>query len=392
MSNDSAKIMKSNAAGQLLGYSLQFPRALLRLLDVGIDGAVGVEVCGDVSAYFPEGITLTEEDKSSISKNPLTDRSENLWKTFFNWIDAVLSKQLDLNHTRFVLYSNHTASTNSLVALFHNADNKSSARKAIAEARERLQDVTNNHSLFNFFNYVSNVNVTTFEDILPRFELVADHATDNVYDDIRKAIRSKCIREQDVEALLDMISGWFQKFINIAIANHRPAIVSFNDFSHRFNALFTQTRQQVLIDYAVGKIPNTTDLVNSGQARPIYVRQLEIVQADKNEIIEAVSDYFRADSNRREWIAKEIIDESAIQDFENKLVSFHDNQRKTIELTHRGEVEEDRGKLLLLACQQRQDTIADMYPPDRTVQGSYHVLADDKQLGWHPHWNHIIID
>ena len=75
--------MKSNATAQLYGYSLQFPRALLRLLEVGEGGAVGIEVVGDVSVFFPNESILTEEDKSSLTTNPLTDKSEKLWKTLF---------------------------------------------------------------------------------------------------------------------------------------------------------------------------------------------------------------------------------------------------------------------------------------------------------------------
>jgi hypothetical protein len=45
--------------------------------------------------------------------------------------------------------------------------------------------------------------------------------------------------------------------------------------------------------------------------------------------------------------------------------------------------------LILLDCQQRQECIANMDPPDRTVQGSYHVLSDELRVGWHPRWENI---
>ena len=41
--------MKSNAAGQLLGYTIQFPRALYHLLRCGPGDAVCIEVLGDVA-------------------------------------------------------------------------------------------------------------------------------------------------------------------------------------------------------------------------------------------------------------------------------------------------------------------------------------------------------
>ena len=82
--------MSSEARGQLLGYSLQFPRALLRLLECSPGDAIGIEIMGDVSKFLPGGTVLSEEDKSSISGNALTDKSVNLWKTFYNWSKLII--------------------------------------------------------------------------------------------------------------------------------------------------------------------------------------------------------------------------------------------------------------------------------------------------------------
>jgi hypothetical protein len=92
--------MESNAPGQLLGYVLQLPRALCHLLKGGPGDIVCVELLGDVATRSSSGETISEEDKSSISGNPLTDRSSNLWKTFSNWIDAVNEGILNASTTK----------------------------------------------------------------------------------------------------------------------------------------------------------------------------------------------------------------------------------------------------------------------------------------------------
>ncbi|MHB8840557.1 MAG: hypothetical protein ACYC56_02005 [Candidatus Aquicultor sp.] len=82
--------MKSNAAGQLLGYGMQFPRALLHLLKGSPGDAVCVEVLGDVATIKSDSNVIAEEDKaSSTAHNPLTNKSDDLWKTFSNWIQAI---------------------------------------------------------------------------------------------------------------------------------------------------------------------------------------------------------------------------------------------------------------------------------------------------------------
>lgn len=384
--------MKSSAAGQLFGYSLQFPRALLRLLQAGEGESVGVEVCGDVSVFFPEGIVLSEEDKSSLGTNPLTDRSENLWKTFFNWITAVKDGELQVDKTRFVLYSNHEVTDKSLASLFKKVSTKEDATSAIQTAKDRLKAVVKGHELFNYLDYVVNQNGETFERLLMRFELVTNHVADDVYEDIRGAIRGKMIGAAYVEYILDNLTGWVQKTINGHIARRENAVITFESFRHQWVTLFDRSRQQVLIDFAVTHLPDAEALAARMQARPTYVKQLEMIDADQTEIMEAVSDYYRADSNRLEWIEKEIIDESAMLDFAGRLKSFHANRQRQIELTERDRVEAERGKLLLYDCKQRHEALSGQPPPDRTIQGTYHVLAEEKQVGWHPRWGTIIAD
>jgi hypothetical protein len=145
----------------------------------------------------------------------------------------------------------------------------------------------------------------------------------------------------------------------------------------------------VLIDYALSKIPARQELTKRAKKRPVYVRQLEIIKLTQDEVIRAVSDYFKADANRQQWIEMGLVDEFSMQDFESRLISFYRNSRKQILLTNSQVPEEDQGELILLKCQQRQERIANMDPPDRTVQGSYHLLSDELQVGWHPQWENI---
>jgi hypothetical protein len=129
--NDNERIwMKSNAPGQLLGYALQFPRALYHLLRSGAGDTVSIEVLGDVAIIESSGEVTLEEDKSSIVGNPLTDRSTDLWKTFANWIEIINDKNLDVRKTKFILYCNQSG-RHGIVDEFSSAQNQLDAQKAI---------------------------------------------------------------------------------------------------------------------------------------------------------------------------------------------------------------------------------------------------------------------
>jgi hypothetical protein len=382
--------MLSDAVGQLFGYSLQFPRALLHLLQSDMETKIGIEVCGDVSVFFPEGIIISEEDKSSLTRNVLTDTSINLWKTFYNWINAIICNELNAKRDKFILYTNHPVSNNSIVHKLNKAKEPRDIDSIIMFSLNELDKISNEHKVFKYMDFVLKTNITVFKEIIPNFELIADNKADNVYDSIRDEIRKKVVPEDHIEYLLDSLTGWLQKIINQRIASGKSSIITFFEFKEYFQHLFTRIKnKQELIDFAVSKIPTRNELVQRASKRPVYVRQLEVIKSSQDEVIEAVSDYFRADSNRQEWIEKAIIDEISMQDFQDRLYSFYQNSRKQISLTKSRETPEDQGQLLLLACKMRQERIANIDPPDKTVQGSYHVLADELRLGWHPKWESL---
>jgi hypothetical protein len=384
--------MKSNATGQLFGYSLQFPRALLYLLQSDVGAKIGIEVCGDVAVFFPEGTILTEEDKSSLTKNALTDNSINLWKTFYNWIVSIKNNKLNAKTDKFILYTNFSVNNSSIVSMIHKAKEEKDIDNIVRLSLAKLDKISNESHVFKYMDYVLNTNIHIFKEIIPQFELIADSKADNVYNSIRDEIRKKIIPEDNIEYLLQILTGWLQEQINQRIASKKPAIVSYSEFLDFFQNTFTKIRsKQVLIDYTYSKMPAKGELYEKASRKPVYVRQLDIIHLSQDEIINAVSDYFKADTNRQEWIEKAIIDEISMKDFEARLFSFYQNSKKQIALTKKQETPENQGQLLLFECQNRQERIANMDPPDKTIQGTYHVLADELRLGWHPEWE-IILD
>ena len=88
-------------------------------------------------------------------------------------------------------------------------------------------------------------------------------------------------------------------------------------------------------------------------------------------------------------IEDEIIDETVAYDFQRRLISFWSNHKKRIELTEKDLNEKELGQLLLLDCKTRQEKIRDMDPPHSTIAGTYHALADEPVLGWHPNWENL---
>ena len=99
----SRKKRPSAAPGQFYGYAVvQGARLLHRLLEAMPGEYVAVEGVDDISTQGRER-DIAEQDKSGLAHNPVSDRSPELWKTLFNWLESIRDGSLSLQ-TRFVLY------------------------------------------------------------------------------------------------------------------------------------------------------------------------------------------------------------------------------------------------------------------------------------------------
>ena len=377
--------MNSIAPGQFLGYTLQLPRALYHLLKSGPGDKVSIEVLSDVATSKLNGSVISEEDKSSIIGNPITDRSTDLWKTFSNWIDAINSGVLNVKKTKFILYCNQTGRLG-IVNKFSDAKNHKEIKTAIDYAKTELNDIKPNHNIWKYYNFVINENQTLFLEIVERFELELGNGAG--YDDLRYEIKRIQFPESQIEFILDVLSGWVQKVVVEKIKAKEKAIIRWEDFNHQFLVLFERARHRDLIDFSLEYPPKVKEIQNQVKIHPTYLRQLDVI-ASSDGILEAVYEYLRANINRTKWIDNEIIDEDIASDFELRLREFWKNQRKRIQITQKTLSEEEQGQLLYGDCKSRTETIKDINPPYPTIAGTYHALADEPVLGWHPNWENL---
>jgi hypothetical protein len=378
--------VNSNAPGQLLGYTLQYPRALCHLLRADPGSIVCIEVLGDVATVSSADQVLAEEDKSSVTRNPVTDRSVDLWKTFSNWVDDVNSGKLTLSSTRFILFRNQCGKK-AIVDDFDSAKNQEEATAALDRAKQKLNDLGSEHVAWNFYNNAVLKNPDVLIQIIERFQLETRKGTG--YEDVKLEVTKKHVPKTQIDFIVQNLNGWLVKLISERIAAKQLAEITWEEFDYQFKVLFDRARRRELIDFALINPPNSKVVQDYVSMRPKYLRQLELINSSDDELIEAVTDYLRAKINRSKWIDDEIIDESVANDFEKKLEGFWKNARTGVELKNKQLSEEDRGKLLLSECKSRQETIRDMNPPNSTIAGTYHALADVPSIGWHPSWKKL---
>src|SRR5262249_18722272 len=98
------QLVKHAAAGPYLGFALQPVRLCYYLLSSPRDSSVSLEYLDDVAVHYADGTLLLEQCKSALAHNPISDWSDDLWKTVANWLDAVEAQKVDGAKTSFQLY------------------------------------------------------------------------------------------------------------------------------------------------------------------------------------------------------------------------------------------------------------------------------------------------
>jgi hypothetical protein len=117
-----------------------------------------------------------------------------------------------------------------------------------------------------------------------------------------------------------------------------------------------------------------------------YVRQLEIIEADEEDIFVAVNDFMRASVDRTEWSRVGLINETSLDDFEAALITFWRNKKKQHALTNSELGHNIQGQLLYRECSTHRRSLEGLEVPDYFTPGSFHSLADILEVGWHPEY------
>lgn len=382
--------MPTEVPGQLFGYSLQYPRAYLRLLEIPDDACVSIEDIGDVGVFYSDGSKLVEEDKSTIRNvNTLSDKSTNLWKTIYNWLNKIKNGVLNVKTDKFILYTNHLVSTDSIVQKLNQTfDNISEIDEVITEINSIKESSKVDSDIYKYINSIlEETNIIVFKKLLKNFELITDKKADNVYEEIeKKLIHDLGITANQTEIILQEGTGWLQKQFMEKAANHKDLCIKRIDYMKFIKPFYNKVLVSELIDYACSKsLTNEQQLSILGN-HPTYVRQLELINLETDDILEAINDYYKSEINRDKWNEDGILSLEDLQTFKSDLISSYKQSKRIIDIRNSNNTDIDKGQLLYSECQQKDIKLAQKIPPSKTVQGTYHLLSDEKELGWHPDW------
>lgn len=191
------------------------------------------------------------------------------------------------------------------------------------------------------------------------------------------------------EALI-RIHVWITTRIEDAAAIGADPKVNRRDIKRLVEDVYVAVTKRGLMNYAhaLYQVPGRMDAeLNSGQ---IYVQQMEAIKLPDSQQVYGARCFLAAMINRDGWLSDDTIWEDDVDLFEQALLSGYRQQKSNTDLLHAGKSSEERGMALYNACMEpsycRNIRISNKDPLDMTVEGSFQMLANTCEIGWHPDW------
>jgi hypothetical protein len=375
-----------------LGYLYQVRYGLMLIVNSeSEDSTLLIERIDDIS-IDSNGILDVYQTKLHInSVANLTNASPDLWKTLRVWCENIKSGLINPDASFFNLITTASASDNTIP---HNLKSVSRSIEDNVEIINALNSVIStsesqtNKSSYDAFNSLTQEQ----KEKLVKNMLVVDSSID-INQSKEKVLQSLKFYATNKEALYERLEGWFVGEVIKLLQGTRNAI-SFAEVKNKV--------LEIADSFKMDNLPNDFNhpIYNDPTALAPYngyrfVKQLEIIGVGQKTINIAISDYYRAFSQKSRWLRDGLIFPTDEIEYHNKLKE--DWERKFVIVSDTtGQDEEaikQNGKRFYET--HYQTTIPQVFIKDRfrevyMITGCCQELSDKKQIGWHPNFDTLL--
>lgn len=377
--------LKHVAPGPYLGFALQPVRLCFHLLTCPRGAKVSLEHLDDVAIHYPNGNITLEQTKSALRQNPLTDWSDELWKTIANWLDAIASGQLTPGTSRFQLYVTPPRQGEWAQAL-SDAATETDIEAVLAAIKAKHAKLKKPKGCEINLQRFLNASAESRNAVIARFELLTEDA--DPVDALRNLIKTSVAPEL-VDHICHSAIGMAKEQADRLIRAGQPAVVDGDAFKATFIAFVRKINIPGLLSSFTPAPPNT-EVAAVLSARPIFIRQLEIIDAAEQDRVRAVSDFLRASADKSAWAEQGVVFEGSLTEWDDFLVGRHGLISGEIADLHADKDAAFRGRMAYRQCAQLQAPLEGRAVPGHFVHGSFNALADVLRLGWHPDYQSLL--
>ena len=380
---------KFSASSSALGYLYQAIQGLSLLLDAEANTKMYLERYDDVEfekvGNNRELIQLKHKIKSS---NTISDTSPDLWKTLRIWIESFQNGDFDIDNTIFTIMTTNEVPKNSVASMLGQEDTERNtktalqtlqtiAEKGINKENKKAYEIFLNFDFANKYKLLDNIRIlTSTPDIV------------NTENKIVKQLKLSA-RKEHLQLLYENLQGWWFKVVIEHLSGDSKEPIYYDELEAKIQDLRDQYHSLDLpIDYK-NLLP--TEKEETSAKQHLFVKQLNLIMLTEPRIKKAITDYFKAYSQRSKWIREKLIFLKELEGYESTLIDeweryFHKTKEKLYDSTGERELRTAGKEVFDWMDTQANFCIRKYCTEPYVMRGSYHMLADKLHVGWHPNF------
>ncbi len=378
-------LVKHSAPGPYLGFSLQPVRLCYHLLSSPSDSSVSLELLDDVAIHYANGSVLLEQCKSALAHNALSDWSEDLWKTIANWFTVVESQKVDGDKATFRLYVTPPKS-GKVSSAIHDATSDVAVDFLLQQVKDKLSKRATPPKCMPYIRRFLDVPAAIRNQVICKTSVFSND-TDPLQP--LRDLLAPTVPDSSIDVICEAAIGMAQARADRLIREGRPALIDVTEFRKSFHAFVQQNNMPGYLA-SLSAAPPPADAKAVLTSRPVFVRQLQLIEATEAQQLRAVSDFMRTSGDKVKWAEAGFIYDDTFKGWEDSLLRRHEAFASEIKDLHSDRPEAMRGRLVYGRCSVLEVPLGSRTVPDYFTHGTFNDLADRRELGWHPEYEELL--
>ncbi len=324
--------------------------------------------------------------KHSLRPKTMSDKARQFWNTIGIWTKRVVDHPAELGKVRLSFVTTSTLGADTAASLLRPdpkvRDVASAATKlALAAAESKNAKVAWATRLFLEQTPEMREQILDMVDMLDASPTIID-----VSDALALSVRRAC-RPDHITAFIERLEGWWFRIVIDALSTPGGKLIPVSLIDSKVDDLREEFGPERLpIDF--GGADPTAAAVDLLENRP-FVEQLKLIGLGPTGQKMAIVDYFRAREQRSRWARDGLLRQNELTDYGRQLTEHWQRRRGVAEARIRTGMSD--AELADIGMDVFSTTTTNCIPIREVSeayvsQGSYHMLSDDRRIGWHPEY------
>lgn len=384
-------LSKYSASGSMSGYLFQCRLALLHglsLMRSNPDATISIEKFDDIAFETDNYADCLIQAKHHIKAKSLSDKSEDVWKTLLIWMQGAEQGTFELAKTTYMLITTAVCPSDSAMDKLREGisqENIEDAYKLLAKAADESTSEATSKARALFLKMSPSV----VKLLLSRVLVIDKHPNlTDVAADI--AAELNVLAPGNSELAAQYLEGWWLSGVCKHLMGEQEGGIPVHHITLKAHEIGKTLSNDAL------PIDDPTELdakeyTEEDELR-VFVRQMRAIKVTDEMVRAAASDFYRAYAQRSRWSRENLILEDELSTYDEKLQDSWRRKAEAELLLNSPESELDYinlGRSLFLWATQESTPLRNVVEKWITA-GSYHGLADEEKVRWHPNFGSLV--